>query len=390
MAFQRSATSPAVVSVGRRASKRSSASASARVSASSGVKSTSSACAASAGGDVLHLGRGGAVVERQRRRGGEVPDRLEPDLHVLGQDLHVGLVERVLVAVPPPRVGAAAGPRPLVGMAVGQERVGRERRQAVGQERLVGGAHRPEHRRVGLSGRRRDHARAEALELRRGVPAVVGGRALHARRVDVVVADAAVGEIGEEGVGVPRAAAVAAVRVPGPPAQAHAARQVRALAPQQLGQFQHAGVAGGVVGDALVPRTVVRADQHEPARLARARDAHLGELRPVPAGLHGGVDLDLDAGAAGDHRRQRLARLPVHRDGDHRRQPIQVIELRGAPDRRADHVVDDAVLVREHDPRAPGLAGLEDGDWRRQAVHQRHLALGRAEPRTVDQHQFAA
>ena len=74
-----------------------------------------------------------------------------PTFTSVRQDRHVGLVERVVLGVPPPRVAASACPRPLIRVALGQERIGRERGHAAREERLVGGAHRPEHRRVGLA-----------------------------------------------------------------------------------------------------------------------------------------------------------------------------------------------------------------------------------------------
>ena len=80
-------------------------------------------------------------------------------------------------------------------------------------------------------------------------------------------------------------------------------------------------------------------------------------------------------GAAGcEQRLQRAPGIDVHRDRGDRRHAVDLIELRRAPDRGADHVVDDAVLVGEHDAGAPGLAGLEDRDRRREAVHERDLA----------------
>ena len=275
-------------------------------------------------------------------------------------------------------------------MAVDQEGVSRERRHAARQERLVGGAGRPEDRRVRLTRRRGNHGAAVAFQFRARVAAVVGRGAFHPGRVDVVVGEPAFGEVGEEGIGIPGRAAVAAVRVAGPPAEPHRPLQVRPLLPESLGHLQHAGIAGGVVGDAFVPGAIVSADQDEPFGLARPGNAHLGELRAIPAGLE-------PSGHDRRHRRARLqealqrpAGLDVHRDRGDRGHAVDLIELRRAPDRGADHVVDEPVFVGEDNPDATGLAGLQDRHRRRESVHECNPAPGVAELRVLDQDELGS
>ena len=65
----------------------------------------------------------------------EPGDRRQADANILCEQIHVGLVERIGIGVPPPRVRRATGPRPPVGMSVRQERVGRERRRCRWRER---------------------------------------------------------------------------------------------------------------------------------------------------------------------------------------------------------------------------------------------------------------
>ena len=71
---------------------------------------------------------------------------------------------------------------------------------------------------------------------------------------------------------------------------------------------------------------------------------------------------------------ERRACLDVHGHSGDGREPIDLVVLGRAPDRRTDHVVDEAILVREDDPRAARLAGLQDRDRRRESVHQRDLS----------------
>ena len=85
-------------------------------------------------GDLSDLLAGVARSERQDAGVCEFPDRPHADAGIRREDPGVGLVERVEVRVPPPRVGRAAGPRTKVRVVLRQERIDRKRRDAVRQK----------------------------------------------------------------------------------------------------------------------------------------------------------------------------------------------------------------------------------------------------------------
>ena len=159
-----------------------------------------------------------------------------------------------------------------------QHAVDRHRRHADAPERLVGGARRPRRADIfvaalaerelrvralhrGPAGDLGGHRLVELGDLRHLVARHVDGRALHARAVDVEIDDRVVAQVVPERVGVPGRARIAAVAVARPPGEAEAVAQLAVELLQHARKLQHAAVAGDVVGRAVEPRAVVRADQ---------------------------------------------------------------------------------------------------------------------------------
>ena len=213
------------------------------------------------------------------------------------------------------RVRRPSGPRATIRVVLRKERIRRKRRHAVGQKRLIGRAYRAVHRRVGLSGDLFDHAAAVFLELAAGMAADVPSGFPHAGRIHVLVGHAVLRQVSEERIGVPRRPAVAAVRMPGPPADAHAAPELRAMLPEHTRDLHQAGVARGIVGDADVPRAVVRANQRERVGLRPAGNTHLRQTRAEPPRVH-----DADQPCAHRTARERVLQRARRSRGSPRRQ----------------------------------------------------------------------
>src|SRR5262245_25608996 len=118
------------------------------------------------------------------------------------------------------------------------------------------------------------HALHEADVLRHPRDQTVFGGVAAAGAVAVEMRETILRKIETKFVGVPRAASKASGRMTGPPRDTNAALELVAVRPQHARDLEHAGVAGGVVTDADIPRVVMAVQQHELFRLGLAADFH--------------------------------------------------------------------------------------------------------------------
>ena len=150
----------------------------------------------------------------------------------------------------------------------------------------------------------------------------------------------------------------------GPPDHPQRTRQLIALSLEDPRQLQQGRVADRVIADADIPAIEMPVHQHEALRLLIAADdgVDAGAFHPALAQLRMQRHLGVPGG---DLREQRLAVALV--DGQHRRTGLAavIIQVRRAPDRRADPPVD--VLPRVEVNLTDRAALLEERNRRRAA-----------------------
>src|SRR3712207_1979708 len=103
-----------------------------------------------------------------------------------------------------------------------------------------------------------------------------------------------------EGVRIPGRAGIAAMRMTWPPSEAEPVAQLAVEPLKDPCQFQHAGITSDVVGRAVEPRTVMRADKREQRLFTLDLCNWQADAAPALEDIGHNGGLDLAAGQVGD------------------------------------------------------------------------------------------